>query len=122
MHQEEAIHGDAWAGKATLRSYLTGFALAVVLTIIPFALVIGDVLPFTTTIAILFAVALLQVLVHLHYFLHLDTTVEERWNLSAILVTAVIVALLAGGGIWIMASLHARTMSQASISAMMGQR
>ncbi|MGC2693493.1 MAG: cytochrome C oxidase subunit IV family protein, partial [Desulfobaccales bacterium] len=53
---------------------------------------------------------LLQVLVHLHYFLHLDTSSEARWNVLAMVFTLLIMILFVGGSIWIMSNLHYRMM------------
>ena len=56
-----------------LRPYLIGFALALILTAIPFALVATNPLPKPTTLIIIGVAAAIQVLVHLRYFLHLDS-------------------------------------------------
>jgi cytochrome o ubiquinol oxidase operon protein cyoD len=76
-----------------------------VLTIIPFALVMSGTAPRTLTIAGIFAAAVVQILVHLHYFLHLDASSEERWNVLAIVFTALIIFILVGGSLWIMFNL-----------------
>jgi hypothetical protein len=57
-----------------LRSYLTGFSLALLLTAIPFGLVAAGALSTAVMIPGVFASAIVQILVHLHYFLHLDLT------------------------------------------------
>ena len=71
-----------------LKSYLTGFALALILTAIPFALVAANPLPKLPTLIIIGVAAVIQVLVHLRYFLHLDLTSTPRENLLAIVFTA----------------------------------
>ena len=48
-----------------LRSYLTGFILALVLTLVPFALVVWGGLAWGTIMAILGGFALVQMVVHL---------------------------------------------------------
>jgi cytochrome o ubiquinol oxidase operon protein cyoD len=73
-----------------LRPYLIGFALALILTAIPFALVATNPLPKLTTLIIIGVAAAIQVLVHLRYFLHLDLTSTPRENLVAIVFTAMI--------------------------------
>jgi cytochrome o ubiquinol oxidase operon protein cyoD len=93
--------------EATLRSYLTGFALALVLTVIPFGLVvIGGGLPRSLIVSGILLAAIAQVLVHLYYFLHLNGSAGERWNLLVILFTTQILVILAGGAVWIMVNLH----------------
>src|SRR3989442_399524 len=94
-----------------LKSYLTGFALAVILTAVPFALVAADLLPRSAALAIIAVAAIAQVLVHLRYFLHLDLTSTPRENLVALVFAAVIILLMVGFSFWIMFDLHHRMMS-----------
>ena len=91
-----------------LRPYLIGFALALILTAIPFALVATNPLPKLTTLIIIGVAAAIQVLVHLRYFLHLDPTSTPRENLVAIVFTAILIFLMVGGSFWIMFDLHNR--------------
>ncbi len=96
--------------KESLRSYLTGLVLALILTGISFGLVMSGILPIWATLIAIFLAAFVQILVHLYYFLHLDTSSEARWNLFAILYTVFIMVLFIGGGLWIMYNLHWRMM------------
>jgi heme/copper-type cytochrome/quinol oxidase subunit 1 len=60
----------------------------------------------TTILLILFGIfgaAVVQMLVHLHYFLHLDSS---SGNVAALIFTVLIMVLFAGGSIWIMYSLY----------------
>jgi cytochrome o ubiquinol oxidase operon protein cyoD len=91
-----------------LTSYLTGFALALVLTAIPFALVATHLLPRSLTLVVIAVAAILQVLVHLRYFLHMDLTTTPRENLVAILFAAVLIFIMVGGSFWLMLDLHHR--------------
>lgn len=98
------------AGRGTLKTCLTGFALACVLTAIPFALVMSGACPPAAILAGIGLAGLVQVWVHLHYFLHLDASAGMRWNVAALLFTILIMVLFVGGSIWIMASLNDRMM------------
>ena len=91
-----------------LKSYVTGFVLALILTAIPFALVAANPLPRLTTLVIIVIAAIIQVLVHLRYFLHLDLTSTPRENLLAILFAAILIVIMVGGSFWIMLDLHNR--------------
>ena len=91
-----------------LKSYLTGFALALILTAIPFALVATNPLPKLPTLIIIGVAAVIQVLVHLRYFLHLDLTSTPHEYLFAILFTAILILIMIGGSFWIMFDLHHR--------------
>ncbi len=107
-HQHDAGHDDhGGASHATLRGYLTGFLLSVILTAIPFWLVMGKV--FTqpgTTAAVILAFAAVQIVVHMVYFLHMDTKSEGGWNLLALVFTGVLVLIALSGSLWVMYHLN----------------
>jgi cytochrome o ubiquinol oxidase subunit IV len=105
-------HSDSitGAGRGNLKSYGTGFILSIVLTVIPFALVMSGAVSRSIIIGGICAAGLVQILVHLHYFLHLDTSSEERWNVMVLLFTLVIMSIFVGGTLWVMYTLNSRMM------------
>ncbi|MDO1527621.1 cytochrome o ubiquinol oxidase subunit IV [Fulvimonas sp. R45] len=110
-HAAPAGHGDDAVHHGTLRGYLTGFVLAAILTIIPFWLVMGHVLDNRwLTISIVLALAVVQILVHIIYFLHLDAHSEGGWNLMAFIFTVVLVVIVLGASIWVMYNENANMM------------
>jgi cytochrome o ubiquinol oxidase subunit IV len=94
----------------SLKSYLTGFVLSLILTAIPFALVMSGTVSSSATLAGIFIAGIVQILVHLHYFLHLDTSSAARWNVLAMIFTLLIMILFVGGTLWIMYTLNYRMM------------
>jgi cytochrome o ubiquinol oxidase operon protein cyoD len=94
----------------THKPYLIGFALAVLLSAIPFGLVAAGVLSPIATLVVIAILAIVQVLVHLRYFLHLDLKESPRENLLAIAFAAVLIFLMVGGSLWIMLDLRIRMM------------
>jgi cytochrome o ubiquinol oxidase subunit IV len=98
------------ASKGSLQSYLTGFVLSLILTAIPFALVMNGTLSSSAILAGIFSAGIVQILVHLHYFLHLDTSSAARWNVLAMIFTILIMILFVGGTLWIMYTLNYRMM------------
>lgn len=109
-HDEQGDHGDD-APHGSLKEYLIGFALSVVLTIIPFWLVMGDVLSnklLTTSLILGFAVV--QMIVHIVYFLHLNTRSEGGWNMLASIFTVVLVVITIAGSIWVMYNMNTNMM------------
>ena len=96
--------------RGSLGTYLTGFVLALILTAIPFALVMRGTWSPVATIIVIVVAGIVQLLVHLHYFLHLDTSSAARWNVLAILFTVVIMIIFIGGSLWIMSNLNYRMM------------
>ena len=105
-------HDDAHEhGHGSLRSYVGGFLLSVVLTAIPFWLVMTRALADTgLTIAIVIACAVAQIVVHVVAFLHVDTRSEGGWTLMTFLFTAVIVVITIGGSVWVMYHLNVNMM------------
>ena len=91
-----------------LASYLIGFVLAVILTVIPFYLVYTHALPPSRIMWIIAGAAVLQILVHLHFFLHINFTTTPKENLLALAFTAVLLFLMVGGSFWVMLDLHQR--------------
>lgn len=99
-------HGDA-SGHGTLKGYVTGFVLAVILTAIPFWLVMGDVLGDSQTTALaIMALAVVQIIVHMVYFLHMNTKSEGGWTMLALIFTVVLVVITLSGSLWVMYHLN----------------
>jgi len=102
--------GGTEAGKGSIKSYSVGFLLAMSLTGIPFALAMSGAASRPTILAGALTAAVAQILVHLHYFLHLDSSSEARWNVMALVFTLLIMTIFIGGTLWIMYNLHYRLM------------
>jgi len=104
-------HGADHVPHGSLRGYVTGFLLSVVLTAIPFWLVMNDVLGNSTLTAIvvmLFAAA--QIVVHMVYFLHMNGRSEGGWTMLALIFTIIVVAIALAGSLWVMFHLNANMM------------
>jgi cytochrome o ubiquinol oxidase operon protein cyoD len=100
-----AAHSSSHGGPAhgTFKSYMTGFVLSVVLTVIPFWLVMGNVLNDTPkTSIIIMAFAAVQIVVHMIYFLHMNTKSEGGWTFIALVFTLTLVVVTLAGSIWVM--------------------
>ena len=102
--------GSTGVSRGSLKSYLTGFVLSLILTAIAFALAMRGTLSSTAILAGICSAGLVQILVHLHYFLHLDTSSAARWNVLAMIFTLLIMILFVGGTLWIMYTLNYRMM------------
>ena len=105
-------HDSHDASHGSVKSYAIGFILSVILTIIPFGLVMYPTLPKATTLAIVLLFAVIQVVVHLYYFLHLDRSIAQRNNVIAFVFTAIVIVLLVGLSLWIMFSIHTYMMAK----------
>ncbi len=109
----EAAHHDAHhdtAGHGTVKSYTIGFILSVILTAIPFALTMMHMLPVGTLVPVIVAIGVVQILVHLFFFLHMNTSSSQMWNNAAFVFTVLIVGILVIGSLWVMYHLNANMM------------
>lgn len=89
------------AHEGSFVGYITGFALAALLTVAAFWLVMGRIFENRwVTILLVLGLAVVQIGVHIHYFLHLDTRSEEGWNMLAFIFAAVLVLIVLGASIW----------------------
>jgi cytochrome o ubiquinol oxidase operon protein cyoD len=104
-------HGhDAGGSHGSLKDYSIGFILSVILTAIPFWLVMAKVLPPNTTGYVLLAFAGVQVVVHMTYFLHLNSKAEHGWSMMATIFTVIVLVIMLAGSIWVMYHMNANMM------------
>lgn len=110
-HDSHDHHDDGPVSHSTFKGYMTGFVLAVILTAIPFWLVMAKVFdkPNTTALVIL-AFAVVQIVVHMIYFLHMDAKSEGGWNMLALIFTIVIVVITLAGSLWVMYHMNTNMM------------
>ncbi|MFT4012532.1 MAG: cytochrome o ubiquinol oxidase subunit IV [Paracoccus sp. (in: a-proteobacteria)] len=111
-HGHDAHHHDHH-DHGSVKSYVTGFVLAAILTIIPFWLVMaGGFESRGLTIAVVMICAVVQVLVHMIFFLHMTSSQEEGWTLISTVFTAVIVIIVLAGSLWVMFHMTTNMMPQ----------
>ncbi len=105
-------HGhDDGRDHGSMKSYITGFVLSVILTAIPFWLVMGNVIQNKNwTVAIIVAFAVVQIFVHMIYFLHMNTTSDGGWTLMALIFTLIVVVIALAGSLWVMYHLNVNMM------------
>ena len=86
--------------------YLFGFLYALVLTNIAFILVGSQSLSGWPLVILLNGLAILQLWVQLHYFLHLGKGSGARWNILLFLFASLVVTIVVFGSLWIMKHLN----------------
>jgi cytochrome o ubiquinol oxidase operon protein cyoD len=82
----------------------------VILTAIPFWLVMTHQLAPGTTKFVILGFAAVQVIVHMVYFLHMNTKSEGGWNMMAFIFTMVLVVIALSGSLWVMHNLNINMM------------
>jgi cytochrome o ubiquinol oxidase operon protein cyoD len=111
-HSEHPAHGS-------LSSYLLGFVLSVVLTAVPFWLVMsGELGSKQVTALVIMAFAMVQIVVHMVYFLHMSTASENGWTMMALIFTIVMVVIALSGSLWVMHHLTTNMMPLHEMSGM----
>jgi len=116
-------HADHLDGEAdfhvSYKGYFTGFILSVILTAIPFWLVMGKVLPSAkVTGFVILGFAAVQMVVHMIYFLHMNAKIEGGWSMLALLFTIVLVVIMMAGSIWVMYHMNTNMMPTPDPAAM----
>ncbi|APH57085.1 Cytochrome O ubiquinol oxidase protein cyoD [Granulibacter bethesdensis] len=103
-------HGasDHGSSHGSVGSYITGFILSVILTAAAFLIVAYKLIPEHLILPGVAALAVIQILVHLVFFLHMNASSEQRWNVTAFVFSVVVLLILVSGSIWIMYNLTSR--------------
>jgi cytochrome o ubiquinol oxidase subunit IV len=113
------VHLDHDHAHGSLSSYLIGFGLSVVLTALPFWLVMDGALSSKQATALtIMALAAVQIVVHAVCFLHMTPRSENGWTLMASIFTLVLVGITLSGSLWVMYHLNANMMLDPSLRQM----
>lgn len=114
-HSESSIieqlntHHDADHG--SVKTYLIGFVLSVILTVIPFYAVMTGDFSKVTTLWTIVTLAIIQIWVHLKYFLHLNFVTEDgKASTLSFLFSALIIVMVVGLSVWIIYESNAMMM------------
>ena len=109
-HGHDDHHHDA-GPHSTFSGYMTGFVLSVILTAIPFWLVMAKVIADrNTAVLVLGGFAVIQILVHMVFFLHMNGKIEGGWTMLSTIFTVVFVAIAIAGTLWVMFHMNANMM------------
>lgn len=94
----------------TLKSYIIGFILSIALTVIPYMIVVKHSLSIDAIAISVVAIGIIQLLVQLVFFLHLNTGKDGQDNLLAFVFTFLIIAIIVSGSLWIMYNMNVNMM------------
>ena len=109
-HADDHHHGNGHA-HSTFSGYMLGFVLSVVLTAIPFWLVMSGTLPSKQiTALVIMAFAVVQIVVHMIFFLHMSPKSENGWTMMALIFTIIMVVIAMTGSLWVMHHLNVNMM------------
>jgi len=102
MAAQHHSHEESGHTHGSLKSYILGFVLSIVLTIIPLVAVMNDMFNKSTTIVIILVTAVLQFLVQLIFFMHIREEDKPRYNLVSLVFAVLLLLTIVIGSIWIM--------------------
>jgi cytochrome o ubiquinol oxidase operon protein cyoD len=93
-------------------SYTAGFILSVVLTAAAFGIIMTGSLTGHSALLAIAGLAFVQIIVHLVFFLHMNTSSAQRWNVMAFGFTVLTAVILIVGSLWIMHNVSMNMMSR----------
>jgi len=103
MSRTDISHGAAHdASHGTLATYTVGFIVSLGLTVLSFGAVMTGELSKDMMLPAIVVLAVVQLLVQLVFFLHLGTAPEQRNNTVIFILTALLIATVVGGSLWVM--------------------
>lgn len=101
----------------SVKSYIVGFIISIILTVVPYYLVVNHSMDTHGLILVVMAIAVAQLLVQVIYFLHLTFKGEAAGNTLSFIFTMVVVLILVIGTLWIMANLHTNMMPDTTMNS-----
>lgn len=111
VHADHDHHAEPGQPHGSFRSYMTGFVLSVILTAIPFWLVMtGAIESKQLTAFAVVGCAIVQIVVHMVYFLHMNGRAEGGWTMMALVFTLIVVVIALAGSLWVMYHLNTNMM------------
>ena len=96
--------------RGEVRSLILGYGLALLFTLLAFGMVVLHVLTGRQAFYAVLGLGLVQMLVHFHFFLHIDLRRNSWPDLQLLVFSAMIVALMVGGTLVVLFNLHVRMM------------
>ncbi|AQS87124.1 cytochrome o ubiquinol oxidase subunit IV [Neoasaia chiangmaiensis NBRC 101099] len=105
-------NGESGESHGSYASYLIGFVISVVLTAAAFAAVMMHVISPGATVGVIAFLAVVQIVVHMVFFLHMNGSSEQSWNLMAFCFAVACVLIIVGGTLFILHDTSINMMSR----------
>jgi cytochrome o ubiquinol oxidase operon protein cyoD len=104
-------HSSEANSHGSVKSYLTGFFWSVILTAIPFWMVMTEAFDKGPTYITIVLLAVVQIFVHLKYFLHLNFETDQgKLDAYSFIFAAVIIVMVVALSVWIIFASNAMMM------------
>ncbi len=102
--------GQADPKRSELITYGAGYATALLLTCAAFGVVQWRMLSAQWVLGVVFGLALVQMIVHFRFFLHVSLKRSAREDLQLVLFSTLIILLMVGGTLVVLFNLRSRMM------------
>ncbi|MCA9332942.1 cytochrome o ubiquinol oxidase subunit IV [Candidatus Saccharibacteria bacterium] len=90
----------------SMSSYIIGFVLSLIFTVIPYYVVVNQILQGTTLLVLILIIAVIQMIIQIVFFLHLGRGPKPNWNLYFFASTVGIILVVVAGSLMIMSQLY----------------
>lgn len=107
---DHGAHHEIEMPHASMRDYAIGFIASIILTAIPFWLVMARPFDAGITAALIMGFAVVQIVVHMVYFLHMTPKAEDGWSMTTLVFTIIVVGIMLAGSLWVMHHLNTNMM------------
>lgn len=92
--------------KSPLKSYVLGFVLSILLTLVAYFFVVLKTFSPTVLFSVIMGLGVIQAVIQLVLFLHLGKEGKPHWNTMTFLFMLSILLIVVLGSLWIMAHLE----------------
>ncbi len=103
MSQHDQINNTE---QYSIRPYVIGFILSLIFTLVPYYLVVNQVVIGRALLYSILMFAIIQLFVQITFFLHLGRGPNPRWNVYFFIMTIAVILITVGGSIVIIDNLH----------------
>ena len=118
MNNRHNLHKEHEQG--TARSYVVGFILALIFTLIPYHLVVSQNINGNKLLVTILGFAVAQLFVQVFFFLHLGRGPKPFYNVIFFFATVGIIVIAIGGSLFIMTNLY-NNMSPGEVTTKLAQ-
>lgn len=106
MSDSHIVEPDYGTADKTLKLYLLGIAQCIILTLIPFYVVMNHLYSRMTTFGIIAVCAIAQFIVQAIFFLRLNSkTIQSKMNVMTFIFCIIVLLVVVMGSIWIMGNM-----------------
>jgi len=103
-------HSSEAHSHGSVKSYIVGFIWSVILTGIPFWMVMTEAFDKGPTYITIIVLAVIQIFVHLKYFLHLNFSEQGKLDTYSFIFSAVVIVMVVALSVWIIYASNAMMM------------